>query len=91
MNKIDQERLKWLMEHYRRAYTRSIADLRAYRSKFANGKLPDNSARPDMEEWEGPFFCRIIDGLLTGQERESVASVVFKRFKKQDRLREERR
>jgi hypothetical protein len=91
MTDTDLIRLKWLMEHYLKPYTRSHKELAKYRKLFTGGKLPDNSAYPSSEEWEGPFFCRIIEELLTETQKKSLLEIVLGTFKKLEHRHGQRR
>lgn len=61
--------MAWLMNHYKMPYTKSHVELNKYRKQFEGETIP-RSPRPPSErgagivEWEGPFFCRVIDQLM---------------------------
>lgn len=90
MNDQDMERLAWLLDHYSQPYTQSIEKLKEYRRRFPGGRLP-NKPRPDgTGEWEGPFFCRMIDELITEVTRKSLRQKLAAWLKKKIPFRDDR-
>jgi hypothetical protein len=70
LTKMDTERLRLLMRHYKIPMNQSMKDLVAERKEHFGGQLPVPEWREGVQErrqpieWEGPFFCRIINALL---------------------------
>lgn len=86
MNIDDRSRLEWLMRHYGIPMNQSHQLLDEERDKYPAGVLPSKDHRTDREdnrEFEGVFFCRVIN--------EQAAEIARLKKKIQDALAEIKR